>query len=152
LLMIRVLLDYARDVHEALSLMGRYNVIMMGGPPVHYMLADAAGNSAVVEYVRYEMRVLRKDGPFQVATNFVLSDTSPSDADARCWRYRMTQGVLWAYAGLVAERDAIRLLGDVSQADTIWSVVYNLASGELQVAMGRHYERVRRFRLTMSGE
>jgi len=150
LLMIRVLLDYARNVEEALELMGRYNLTMMGGPPVHYMLADAAGDSAVVEYVRQEMRVIRGDGPYQVATNFVLSGTLPTDPQAACWRYRLANEALRASGGVLSKRDALDLLGDTSQRNTIWSAVYNLTTGEFLVVMGRRYDRPRPFKLTMS--
>jgi len=35
----------------------------------------------------------------------------------------------------------------VAQPGTQWSVVYGLTSGQVDVVMGRHYERVHTFRL-----
>ena len=56
---IRLLLDKAQSVDEALSLLGAYNIDWGSGPPLHYLIADARGSSAVVEFVDGEMKVLR---------------------------------------------------------------------------------------------
>jgi hypothetical protein len=44
------------------------------------------------------------------------------------------------------------LLGEVSQESTQWSVVYDFATGDIHVAMGRDYEHVHVFNLPRSDD
>jgi choloylglycine hydrolase len=146
---IRLLLDRAGSVDEALSLLRECNVDFDGGPPLHYLISDARGSSAVVEFVGGEISVLRNTEPWQVATNFVLTGHEPQAARTLCRRYDTAYGTLQGAAGHLAQQEALALLEDVSQQNTVWSVVYNLASGEITVAMGRNYDTIHHFKLEM---
>lgn len=42
---IRLLLDYAKTVDEALNLIGQYNINFEGGPGLHYLVSDRTGQS-----------------------------------------------------------------------------------------------------------
>ena len=143
---IRLLLDYAGDVQEAISLLQDYNLDFRG-PPLHYLIADASGRSAVVEFVNGETIVLRNDRPWQVATNFVLSEQKPQGATSDCWRYNRAYEALERAEGQVSTQEAMALLQGVSQEITMWSAVYEMASGEMSVVVGRAYDRVHTFQL-----
>ena len=152
---IRLLLDYATDVDEAISLLRNYNIDFGDGPPLHYLISDSSGNSAVVEFIDGEMNVLRNRDPWQVATNFVISDTMPEGATSSCSRYNTTYETLEQTEGHVSHQEAMALLHNVSQSGsypTIWSTVYNMTTGDIQVVMGRKYEQVNTFRLEMKGK
>jgi hypothetical protein len=41
------------------------------------------------------------------------------------------------------------LLKDTSQDHTTWSVVYNLENGQINLVMGKNYDRVHTFNLKM---
>lgn len=144
---IRLLLDHAADVEEALALLQDYNVDFGGGPPVHYLLVDADKRSAVVEFVNGELRVLPNSASWQVATNFVLSEAEPKGSNSECWRYNLAYDTLARAEGALTGGEAMDLLERVSQPSTIWSLVYGLDSGEIDVVMGRHFDGVYRFRL-----
>jgi hypothetical protein len=144
---IRLLLDYAQDVEEATSLLADYNIDFAKGPPVHYLLVDASGHSAVVEFVDGEMNVLRNQEPWQVSTNFVISEAMPEGTGSECWRYNTAYEVLEGANGSLSPDEAMALLNSVSQSSTIWSLVYNLSTGDIQVAMNRKYDRVHEFKL-----
>ena len=47
----RLVLDEAASVREAVAIFRRTAIDFSGGPPLHYLVADASGDSAVVEYV-----------------------------------------------------------------------------------------------------
>lgn len=150
---IRLVLDYARDVDEALALLERYNVSFGQGPPVHYLIADAMGDAVVVEYVRGELRVIRNEQPWHVATNFLLSEIDPQDGESPCRRYNAAWRVLEQSRGCLEAGRAMGILEDVSQvgdSGTRWSVVYDMDSGDVHVSMGRCYDEIRRFRLEMA--
>jgi len=147
---IRLLLDYAGDVDEALALLEDYNVEMTT-PPIHYMISDRSGESVVVEYIRGEMHMIREELPYQVMTNFIVHG-SPTGQDAPCWRYRAVHGGLEGSNGALSTGEAMDLLSEASQSSTIWSIVYETSTGEIHVAMGRCYERAHAFSLNMTGE
>ncbi len=134
---IREMLDHAASVEEAVKVLGGYN-IDMGSVPIHYLIADASGKSAVVEFYAGQMRVVRNESSWQTATNFLIASTD-GRPQGHCWRYDRISQQLEAGLGRIDSRDAMQLLGDVSQENTQWSVVYHLTSGEIQVVMGRGY-------------
>jgi hypothetical protein len=149
---IRLVLDYAKDVEEALDLLRKYNIIFIS-VPIHYLIADAKGNSVVVEFLKGKMEVLRRPEPWQVATNFQI--INPPEGVAQDNRYITAAETLQKSQGVISEDDAMKLLrSELCQTTTMWSVVYNLTTGDIQVAMGlmsdpEHTSQVRNFKLEM---
>ncbi len=146
---IRLVLDHARNVPEAVALLKNYNVDFTGGPPIHYLMADAAGNSVVVEYLNGSPTVIHNTLPWQVATNFTLSTTSLETAESICWRYKTAHESLRQVEGSLTPAESLSLLKNVSQDITSWSIVYNLTSGKVHLSLGRDFEHVLDFSLEM---
>jgi hypothetical protein len=146
---IRLILDRARSVAEAIDLLGAYNIDWEGGPPLHYLIADAAGHSAVVEFIEGEMQVLANEEPWQVATNFLVTGHSPESAKRSCRRYATAHETLERADGSLSQGEAMELLEGVSQDITMWSVVYGMTNGDIGVSVGRDFEDVHQFRLPM---
>ena len=67
---IRLLLDRAANVDEAVELLKQYDMNSSIGAAHHFSIADATGKSAVVEYVNGEMLVTETN----VVTNHYLAD------------------------------------------------------------------------------
>lgn len=147
---IREMLDHAANVEEALDIMARYNVDMEGGPPLHYLMADAAGHSTLIEFYNGETRVLPGEGSWQIATNFLLSSVY-GETEGSCWRYDTMEQFLEEDEGKIEGGDAMNLLQTVSQQNTQWSIVYGMITGEVQVVMSRQYDRIHRFQLDLAG-
>ena len=147
LLIIRLMLDYAQDVDEAISLVKNFNIVFRGGPPLHYFITDRSGKSAVVELVNQKISVLRSTHAWQVATNFVITGLSFENGQAPCWRYRMAWETLENQAAKFSLSAALSLLKDISQHHTIWSIVYDTSSLNFQVFMGKNYDMVHEFNL-----
>lgn len=139
--MIRLMLDYARNVPEALQLIQGYNVDF-GSVPIHYLISDAAGNSAVIEYLDGKPVVLPNTAPWQVSTNFLISVEKPQGANSSCSRYNQLSTTLARTNGQLGNTHPMDLLKGVSQANTRWSVVYHLATGKVSLVMGRNYDQV----------
>jgi hypothetical protein len=135
---IRLLLDNAADVEEAVTLLSSYN-IRMENPPIHYLAADRAGRSVVVEFVAGRMIVAPNREPWQAATNFVLTGSGAPGASP-CWRYDRAHQTLGAARGRLTAEAAGELLERVSQANTIWTTLYDLRGGTFRVIPGRKYE------------
>ena len=49
--MLRMILDYAANVDEAVALVQKYNLHDSANTSYHYMIADASGKSAILEWV-----------------------------------------------------------------------------------------------------
>lgn len=147
---IRLVLDHARNVDEALELLQNYNVDFSAGPPVHYLIADPAGKSVVVEYINNRRVITPNDRPWQVATNFILSGVPLDIAKSSCNRYQKAYDTLSQTGGAITRVGAMDLLQEISQSNTLWSVVYDMTSGELQVVMGQKYDQPHQFNLEMS--
>lgn len=141
---IRLVLDHAADVNEALNLIQKYNVDF-ADVCVHFHIADASGKSAIVEYVDGGVSVVRNDNPWQVSTNYLFSEPQQPD----CWRYKTASKSLRQAQGNISQDKAMHLLKDTSQDTTVWSIVYNLDTGQINLVMGKNYDKVHTFSLKM---
>jgi len=147
---IRAVLDYTGSVAEAIAMMDNYNIDFRGGPPIHYLLADRSGETAVIEYIDGEMRVLKDDKPWLVSTNFIISEEKSSGGNTECNRYNHLYRALAGKRGVITMDQGMKLLEDVSQdhaVKTMWSIMYDLEGGKIKVAMGRDYEQILEFSL-----
>ena len=74
LMVIRKMLDYARNVDEAIAILGSYNIDFEGGPPIQYLIVDPSGRAALVEFYQGEMIVTPNKEPWHQATNFLRAE------------------------------------------------------------------------------
>jgi len=146
LAVIREILDHARDVDEAVAIMESYNIAWAGGPPLHYLFADASGHAALVEFHEGEMVVIPNHAPFHLATNHLRVSAT---GDGGCRRYNTLDERLAETTGRLAPQEAVDLLEDVAQEGTQWSIVYGFSSGDVRVAMGCEYDDVHAFHLNL---
>jgi len=142
---IRLVLDHASNLDEALDLMDSYN-IEFTEPPIHYLIADKSGASAVVEYLNDEMKIIRNTEPWQVSTNFIITG-SDAPNQVPCWRYRIVYDTLCEKAGALTSGDAMSLLQRVSQQNTVWSAVYDPEDLEMSLIVDRNYGNVLSFKV-----
>lgn len=142
----RLVLDAARTVDEAIDVFDEFNLDFTGGPPLHYLIADASGASAVVEFDDGEMVVIPGAPPWQVLTNFHQFGANDSEFQSD-GRYATAAAALEPAGGAVDWRAALGVLEDVAQGHTQWSVTYDLRSGEMHVVMSQRWETVHELRL-----
>ncbi|MBN1875007.1 MAG: linear amide C-N hydrolase [Anaerolineae bacterium] len=138
---IREMLDHARTVDEAVALLKEHNIDMSGGPTVHYLIADAAGDAVLVEFYKGEVVVIPNEAPWHVTTNFLRTATAGDPRDL-CSRYARIDRRLEEAQGQVTPEEAMELLSEVSQDSTQWSVVYGMQTGEIHVSMGQAYDAI----------
>jgi predicted choloylglycine hydrolase len=144
---IRLVLDHARDVDEALDLIRQYN-IDFADVSVHFHIADVSGKSAIVEYVDGGISVVRDEKNWQVSTNYLFSEPLQPD----CWRYKKAFAALAKEQGDITNEQAMNILQSTSQQHTTWSVVYNLNTGDINLVMGKDYDDVHTFELSMESQ
>jgi len=147
--LIRWMLDRARTVDQALAVLRSANVSWGGGPQIHYLIADAEGRSALVEYVDGEMVVLSSAEPWHLATNFYVrtAGEGPVAPAGACERYDRMLDALRTSEGFLNVTQGLDLLQQVSTERTQWSVVYDLSERSVLVVMGAGFETVYTFDL-----
>jgi hypothetical protein len=145
-MIIRLMLDRASTVDEAVAILKSYNIDMGGGPPIHYLIADASGRSVLVEFYQGEVIVIPNETPWHLATNFLRASYGAS-AEGVSWRYDSLFQQLSETEGYITPQEAMDLLKDVSQANTQWSIVYGMSTGDIIVSMERQYDNVYTFTL-----
>lgn len=151
LAVMRRILDHTRTVDEAVAMLRSVNLTWGSGPPLHYLLADASGGAALVEFYQGEMVVFPNQGPWHEATNFLLSASGESP-EGICPRYDRIHEALTGSSGILSPDEAFQVLRDVSSpgpesGGTQWSVVYDMSTRALHVVMGRNYDQVYSFEL-----
>jgi Linear amide C-N hydrolases, choloylglycine hydrolase family len=147
---IRLMLDHAQTVEEAIAVIRQYNIDFEGGPPLHYLLADPSGRAATIEWKDGSLQVIRNQQPWQVTTNFYLAGAS-AGIKTQDWRYRTAATWLQVAQGRIAPDEALQILAQVKQDITQWSIVYDMSTGEVRVVMGQSYNHVHTYHLAMHG-
>lgn len=164
--MLRLILDYASTVDEAIELVEQYDLHDSAGTSYHYMVADAQGNSAILEWVAgtdqtdndgtaRQLNVIRNDPEqnYQGITNFILTPGYYEEGDDMGGkdRYDLLTSTLEEMNGTVADdqaaMDVLSLVGrrtwvvegDHTQGTTVHSVVYNLTDKTALWVGNEHY-------------
>jgi hypothetical protein len=145
LALIRLVLDYAENTDHAINLLKSYNY-KATDPPVHFLIADKQGNSAIIEYVEKDIKITRNTEPYLVSTNFIVYN-SGAPINVTCDRYNKVYSKLNQNLGIISKIESMELLNQVSQDITMWSLVYDLSSfNTIFVAVDRNYNKVYNFK------
>ena len=146
---IRNVLDNAADLYEALEIFEDCN-FYTEGYAYHFMIADADGNCAVVEYVDDEMVVVHMEDDLLVCANVHVSregrkfyrvkDGNESDTRVNA----ITRGIEDADFKLNA-KSAMEALAKAHVYTNRWSIVYNLTDGEMFMTVNRRLDPVYEF-------
>lgn len=148
---IRLVLDGAATVDEAVALLKQYNIYFSGGVECHYLIADAGGRSVLVEYYDQELKVVEADGEYQIASNFIAFDgVDIGEGFTEFERYDTVREEIERNGGVLDENKAVRLLADVGVFDgdtdkLQWSVLYNLTTGGGKIFANRKLDHITEF-------
>ena len=147
---IRLLLDQAGNVDEALELLGQYDLHGSMGMMIHFAIADSTGRSVAVEYVDNEMIVIETP----VLTNFYLAEGEKQGIGTEQSHERydilMNQLEETSQMGMEDVRDALDSVSKDNFGEfesTEWSIVMNLSAGEARYYHRENYNQNYTFRL-----
>ena len=65
-------------------------------------------------------------------------------------RYSRLDTVLTEMAGETTISEAMKMLEEVAQPHTRWSIIYGMKTGEIYLATSRRYDTIHRFQLSLS--
>lgn len=142
--MLRAILDYADNIDDAVEIAKKYDLHDSANTSFHYMVADASGRSAILEWVG-ENDLTDNDGSkrklvvhyndkdqyigeregstyYQITTNFIVNpgyyDNVPEDNKKGYDRYEKIYEILDEKEGIVDdEADAMKILAVVGRRD-----------------------------------
>ena len=117
---IRLVLDYAANVEEAVQLLSQYDVFPSVSRMHHLSLSDRSGNSVVVEWEGGELKAT----PTKVVTNHCLSQVGDSESIAESIRrFNMLSAEHLPVANRQQAEDAIQAAS--YSGETKWTVVFD---------------------------
>jgi predicted choloylglycine hydrolase len=123
--LMRLIIDYAKNVDDAVDLAKSYNVSFVE-TPVHLMVADASGQSRVIEFIDGKIRITSNDDSWQLCTNHVIWQKSEQEKDDTCRRYKTGSELAESIAHL-DEQSAERITRSMSVDNyTMWTSLYDL--------------------------
>lgn len=170
-ILMRLFLDRCATVDEALNLLATVDVChdVESGSGYHYMVADAQGNSAVIEFDPkdgWKTMILKKDvdSLYQHVTNHLLNpkylSTDPNEEvgnphSKSWWRYDTVAAYLSQRGGVLTIPEVQECLSQVHWKDLVWgngmhedtqySAVYDQKNFELYLRNWNEYDSTYRF-------
>ena len=158
----RMMLDRAGTVKEALAMLEQYNMCMdKDTASYHFFMADATGDYAIVEYTNdnlsehpYRMEVLTGHDTLRYVTNVYVSPTMADIEHGSKYsqhgrnRYDILKRELSGYSYRLTPTQAMAVLDSVAQGPedsqlstgfTQWSEVYNLSKRRVAMTILREW-------------
>ena len=135
-LAIRLVLDKAANVEEAIALLSKYNLYFSGNIPCHFLIGDASGNSVIIEYIDKEMKVIESDTSYQTCANYIAYDERKGGTGRdRCG---IIEKEMSENNNRISNETALNLLAltggyDGSNDSLQWSVLYNLTNRSSEI-------------------
>lgn len=170
----RLFLDRCATVDEALELVSQLDIChdVAVGSGYHYMVADANGDCAVIEFDKedgWKTMIVRKgEGEnSMLVTNHLLSEKYYSEVpdpavgnphSRSWWRYETASAFLQEHNGILTVEDAQECLSQVHWKDLLWddgvtvedtqySAVYDQSTKELVIRDWSDYDTSHHFKL-----
>lgn len=151
---IRLLLDKAANVDEAVDLLSGYDMHASMGYMMHIAVADTSGKSVVIEYVDNEMIVTETP----VVTNFYFAEGEKNGIGTAQSheRYDILMKVLSDNGSMSMEnvRDALNSVSKHNFNEfesTEWSAVFNQSTGEVHYYHRENYNKRYTFSIKQEG-
>lgn len=140
---IRLMLDNASDVDEAVKLLEKYDMHSSTGTSHHFAISDAQGKSVVVEYIDNKMVVTET----KAVTNHYLSQGEKYGIGNDMSHQRF-DALLTMEKGIKNTSDMMNTMKNVSyQNITQWSIVYNLDAKTLEFYYDRNFDNAHSFKI-----
>lgn len=124
----------------------------------HYQIADANGDSVIVEYVNNTLNLIYPENTYQTVTNFYKAPGEKLNQGSGHERHQTMVDKLEATKGVLTTTEGMNLLESVMMVgesdegsdiiyDTLWSAVYNNTQKTVDIAVYHDYEAVYHFDL-----
>ncbi len=153
---IRLVLDKAASVDEAVQMLKGYDIYFSGGINCHFLIADASGKSVIVEYYNGGLQTIIPMEDYQIASNFIAyNGLNIGEGYDELTRHDAVKTAIESNRGFLSNNQAIALLAEVGVinegTDKLqWSVLYNLNTGEGNIFAHRNIHNIINFHLNLN--
>ena len=147
--LVRKILDRASNVEEAVKLVEDFIPFDLDRNSLntHFFVADSSGRSVILEYAQDQWKIIYPDNPWQVLTNKTMYNVPDTDLRDKCWRYRSISETLENAGTVVNWETGMKILQDVTQKGTTWSVIYSPPTSELYFSVYQKWDVVYHLRI-----
>ncbi|MBR4473516.1 MAG: linear amide C-N hydrolase [Oscillospiraceae bacterium] len=140
---VRLLLERAANVEEALALLDQYDICPTGGISSHLSMCDSSGRSVAVEFMDGENRVVETP----VVTNFNLTSSDISvGGESPMVRYQTLMEALDKTDGTMTREEVVEAMDSVSKTEgkwtTRWTMVYSSEECRVDYYWNANYDHV----------
>ncbi|MCD7733272.1 MAG: linear amide C-N hydrolase [Oscillospiraceae bacterium] len=135
---IRLLLDKAATVDEAVELLSQYDMHSSANSCYHFEIADANGDVVVIEYVDGELVTVDSN----YCTNFMLTE-GDWDFGGGYERYNTLAETYEEAGGIMSAEELTELMSEVAQTEnskTQWTCIYDITNLTVTVYYQTDYE------------
>lgn len=154
---LQLVLERADSLDSAVALLDE-NAVVTDGSPVHFLIADRTGASAVVELTADGAKAVPGDGGVQIAAGHnLLPELAGGVSGDSEIRAAAVDTALAPTGGRVSAQSALDILGQCGgwsspdESSLRWSVVYDLTTGAV-IVRAAGCTRAAQYSLPMSGE
>jgi len=147
--LVREILDHAKDLDEAISIVKSNNVYDndINTLSHHLLIADPSGRSVIMEYYNGEWKTMDNKEPWQVITNSPLYDRSIESRKSNCWRYKKAYEKLEQLNGITTREESMNILKSVSGSGTQWSTICDMKKKEIYISLYRNYDSIQKVKI-----
>lgn len=147
--LVRKVLDQTKSVDEAVALVEEYVPFDVDENSLnsHILVADAFGRSVILEYVHGQWRAIYGDRSWQVMSTKPVFNVPDSVLRENCWRFRRMSESLEHATKDKDWKTGMKILQDVSQTGTTWSVVYSPTTQDLYFSVYQKWDTIYHARL-----
>ena len=140
--LVRKILDQAKTIDEAVNLAEKYIPFDLNKSSVntHFYIVESSGRSVILEYLDDQWKKIYSDKSWQVMTNRVIFDVPDAKLREKCWRYKSISETLEKSGGNVDWKAALKILQDVTQKGTTWSIVYSPTSKDFYFSVYQKWD------------
>ncbi len=142
--LIRKILDQTKTVEETVNLIEKYVPFDLDKNSFncHLFIVDSSGRSVIMEYVDDQWKRIYGERSWHVLTNRPVYNVPDAKLRDQCWRYRSISETLEKTKGDVDWKAGMKILQDVTQKGTTWSVIYSPPTKELYFSVYQNWDNI----------
>jgi hypothetical protein len=147
--LIRKILDQSKTVEEAIDLSDGFIPFDLDQSSLnsHFFVADHSGKNVILEYVDGEWKKFFTDKTWHVLENRPIHNMTDGELRAKGWRHRTMSESLEGAETDPDWQDGLKILEEVAQKGTSWSVVYSPTWKDLYFSVYQKWNTVYHLRM-----
>jgi predicted choloylglycine hydrolase len=142
--LIRKILDQTKSISEVLQLIDNHIPFDLDQNRLnsHFMVTESSGKSIILEYIDGQWQKIYPDKSWQVLTNKPVYSLTETALREKCWRFKNIACALEKTNSKVNWQSGMRILQDVNQRGTTWSVIYSPSKKELYFSVYQNWDLI----------